>query len=234
MTIEGNAAAVWDLPLRLWHWLLVICVTSACVTGYVGGPWLVWHARSGALLLGLLAFRLVWGCIGSQPARFASFFPTPARLHAYWSGRWRGVGHTPLAALSVLALLTVLGLQVTTGLFATDDSDFAGPLHVLVSKVSGERLTHWHQAAAKVLLGLIALHASAIAFYVWVRGKDLLSPMLSASPPRSRSEADLHIALASWRTVLATALACLVAAGIFNLPLLQAPATAPRTLISDW
>ena len=102
---------VWDLPLRLFHWLLAAAVIAAMLTGQVGGNLMVWHGRLGILIAGLLGFRLAWGIVGSTHSRFASFVRGPAAIIAYLRGHWHGLGHNPLGALSVLGLLTVLGLQ---------------------------------------------------------------------------------------------------------------------------
>ena len=109
---------VWDLPTRLFHWSLAIAVSMALITGLVGGNWMVWHGRIGVVIVGLLAFRLAWGFIGSTHARFVDFFPTPRRLADYVGGAWSRHGHSPLGGLSVLALLGVLSLQVGLGLFS--------------------------------------------------------------------------------------------------------------------
>ena len=118
---------VWDLPTRAFHWSLVAAVTVATVTGTLGGRWMEWHSRAGLLIVGLLSFRLAWGFVGFEHARFASFAPTPTRLRAYLMGQWRGVGHNPLGALSVFALLGILALQAATGLFSNDDIAINGP-----------------------------------------------------------------------------------------------------------
>ena len=81
---------VWDLPLRLFHWSTVIAVLVAVITGeYGGGALADWHGRAGALVMGLLLFRLIWGFTGTTHARFANFFPTPARLASYLKGEWK-------------------------------------------------------------------------------------------------------------------------------------------------
>ena len=102
---------IWDLPTRLFHWLLLLLVVASFVTGWVGGNLIEWHARAGIAITGLLAFRLVWGFVGSTYARFAHFVPGPGRLLTYVRGQWRGLGHNPLGALSVLALLAILIFQ---------------------------------------------------------------------------------------------------------------------------
>ena len=125
---------IWDWPLRLFHWLLVLAVVGSFATGKLGGNLTDWHARLGGLVLGLLVFRLIWGFIGSTHARFANFFPTFSRLALYLRGEWQGVGHNPAGALAIFALLATLALLVATGLFANDDIGFEGPLFHLVDK----------------------------------------------------------------------------------------------------
>jgi cytochrome b len=170
---------VWDLPLRLFHWALVLAISGAVVTGEIGGSWADWHGRTGLLVLGLLVFRVIWGFVGSTHARFASFFPTPSRLIAYLKGVWQGPGHNPLGALSVLALLAVLAAQVATGLFANDDIAFEGPLFHLVDKSLSDELTGWHARIFWGLVSLIGLHVASIAFYARVKKQNLVLPMFT-------------------------------------------------------
>lgn len=170
---------VWDLPLRLFHWSLAAAVTALVVSGTVGGLLIDWHGPIGLLVLGLLVFRLVWGVIGSTYARFAVFVPTPGRVRAYLKGEWEGLGHNPLGALSVLALLGVLALQVATGLFANDDIAFQGPLYVRVGKETSDALTGAHRQLGNLLLALVGLHVAAIVFYQSVLKKRLVQAMLT-------------------------------------------------------
>lgn len=170
---------LWDLPLRVFHWSLVAAVTAAIVTGELGGSWMPWHGRAGLLIVGLLVFRVVWGVLGSATSRFAHFAPSPGRLVAYLRGRWRGIGHNPLGALSVFALLALLSAQVATGLFGNDDIAFAGPLNPLVDDTLGARVTGWHRLLADALFGLLALHLAAIAFHVLVKRHRLVRPMIT-------------------------------------------------------
>ncbi|MCX8086897.1 MAG: cytochrome b/b6 domain-containing protein [Rhodocyclaceae bacterium] len=174
-----DQAYVWDLPTRLFHWLLVVCVIAAFVTAKLGGGFMVWHGRLGLAILGLLVFRLVWGLNGSTYARFANFVRGPRAIRAYLQGDWRGQGHNPLGALSVLALLGTLSLQAATGLFANDDIAFSGYLAPLVADDCSNDLTGLHHLLEKLLMLLIVLHLGAIVFYARVKKLNLVKPMLT-------------------------------------------------------
>lgn len=170
---------LWDLPTRLFHWSLVASVSTALVTGYLGGNLMSLHGQAGLAILGLLAFRIIWGFVGSQPSRFASFAPTPERIRRYLRGQWHGLGHNPLGALSVFAMLGLLAAQVGTGLFATDDIAFTGPLQALVNDELSLRLTGIHHQLATGLLAVLGLHVAAILFYVKVKKENLVKPMVT-------------------------------------------------------
>ncbi|HEX6734994.1 MAG TPA: cytochrome b/b6 domain-containing protein [Azonexus sp.] len=177
--MHSKRLRLWDLPTRLFHWLLVAAVIAAIVSGQLGGNLIVWHGRIGLALVGLLVFRLLWGLCGSTYARFAHFFPSPARVRAYLRGEWREPGHNPLGAVAVFALLGVLGFQVLSGLFANDDIAFTGPLYELVGKELSDRLSGLHHRAATLLYVLLALHLAAIAFYGHVKKNNLVRPMIT-------------------------------------------------------
>src|SRR5206468_2792062 len=137
-----------------------------------------WHIWSGCGILTLLIFRLLWGLVGSSTARFANFVRGPSGVRDYLSGRWSGLGHNPLGALSVLGLLAALAIQVALGLFSEDtDGLYLGPLARLVSSDTSGRVAGLHSFWFNVILGLIALHIGAILFYSW-RGKNLVGPMI--------------------------------------------------------
>jgi cytochrome b len=170
---------LWDLPVRIFHWSLVVAVLVAFVTAKLGGDWMDWHGRAGLAIVGLVTFRVVWGIVGSTHARFLSFAPTPSRLRAYLTGRWHGVGHNPLGALSVFGLLALLAVQAGTGLFSNDDIAFDGPLSGLIEKARSDSLTGLHHQLSNVLLVLLGLHILAIAFYLLVKKHDLIKPMLT-------------------------------------------------------
>ena len=170
---------VWDLPTRLFHWLLVVLMIGVFVTGLEGGNLIVWHGRLGVAIAGLLAFRLVWGFVGSTYARFAHFVPGPGRIKAYLKGEWEGLGHNPLGALSVLALLAVATFQVVSGLVSNDDIAVEGPLYVLVSKDTSDWLTGLHRLNIWLIGALVALHVAAVLFYVHVKKDNLVKPMIT-------------------------------------------------------
>lgn len=170
---------VWDLPLRLFHWLLAAAVIASLASGQIGGNLMVWHERLGVLIAGLLGFRLAWGLTGSTYARFASFVRGPAVIRAYLRGEWHGLGHNPLGALSVLGLLTAVGLQTAGGLFANDDIAFQGPLYGLVSKEISDWIAGLHRKGFWLVLLLVGLHLAAIAFHLGVKKDNLLRPMLT-------------------------------------------------------
>jgi cytochrome b len=212
-------AEVWDLPTRLFHWLLA---------ALVGFSWwsaenrhLEWHIWSGIAIFTLLVFRLLWGLFGSSTARFANFVRGPRHVHAYVTGTrsWSGPGHTPLGALSVLALLLVTAAQVGLGLFASDEDGLnQGPLAALVSNAASDTASQIHGVLFYVLLALIALHVAAILFYRLVRGKKLVMPMITGGAQLDPGVAPMRPAKA-WVAVLCL----LVAIGIARWVVAGAP-----------
>ena len=184
-----NTVRIWDLPTRLFHWLLAVSVIGLIVTAKVGGDAMNWHFRLGYVVFALLLFRLMWGFVGGRWSRFASFFPTPARLGRYLRGRARPedhAGHNPLGAFSVLAMLLVLAAQVGTGLFSDDDIAFAGPLTGLVAGSTVRAASSYHKDVGQLLvIGLVALHLLAIAFYFFAKRKNLVRPMVTGNKTRA-------------------------------------------------
>ena len=169
---------IWDLPTRIFHWSLPLLVVASFVSAQIGGNAMVWHGRFGGGVLALLAFRLAWGLFGSTYARFPTFVRGPQAIAAYLRGEWKGVGHSPLGALFVLAMLLVLGVQGLTGLLANDDIAFQGPYAILVSGDTSTWFTSLHKTNFWVLGLLIATHLGVIAFYALVKRDNLIQPML--------------------------------------------------------
>jgi len=204
-----HTVRVWDLPTRLFHWSLVATTIALVATAKLGGNAMEWHLRLGYVMLALLVFRLVWGLVGGRWSRFASFLYSPTRLWRYLRGGGEDdVGHSPLGALSVFALLAVLLLQVGSGLVSDDEIAFAGPLTRFVPGSVVGQATWYHKDVGQYLLyALVGLHLLAILFYVLVRKRTLVRPMLGgdkqlprpASPSRddmaSRAGAAVVLAL---------------------------------------
>jgi cytochrome b len=181
---EPVPAVVWDLPTRIFHWLLVGLVAASFVTGKAGGNAMVLHAWSGSAILTLLVFRLLWGVVGSGPSRFSSFLAGPRTVYRYAGTLFRRDAaphftHNPLGGWSVAAMLLVLLVQAGTGLFADDDIAFAGPLAASVGRAVRYRLTSIHLFNQEVLIGLIALHLAAVLFHLVYKRENLITPMIT-------------------------------------------------------
>lgn len=175
---------VWDLPVRLTHWALVACVIALYATGEYGWLSLEWHFRFGYLLLALVLFRLVWGLVGSEHARFADFVRGPRSVIAYVRNWNRGeqphkLGHNPLGALAIVAMLALLLTQAISGLFSNDEIEWYGPLSERISVEASAWWTDWHHLIQKLLLALIVLHLLAIAAYRFIKRDNLITPMLT-------------------------------------------------------
>ncbi len=206
---------VWDLPIRLGHWLLPVLVGASWATAEWG--LLDWHRRSGYAILTVVLFRLFWGFVGSTPARFSDFVHGPAVVLSYArslrvrAGHALVIGHNPMGGWSVLALLTALLVQTTTGLFSVDtDGLESGPLSYLISFRSGRLLAEIHEISFNVLMGLVLLHLAAVAYYTLVRHEALVPAMLNGRKPLPADAArDLRFA-SPWRAVLGIAVAMLL------------------------
>lgn len=216
---SSRPVRVWDLPTRLFHWALALAVVGLVISGHVGGNALVWHMRLGLAVLALLLFRLVWGLVGGRWSRFASFVYAPASVLRYLRGQARPgdhfeVGHNPLGALSVLALLALLAVQVASGLVADDEIATTGPLNRFVASATGLAATAWHKGPGQwLLIALVALHVAAIALYRR-RGKNLVTPMLTGDkplPPSVPASADSQATRLLALAVVALAAAAAVA-----------------------
>jgi hypothetical protein len=180
---------VWDLPIRLFHWLLVICIVGSFISVNLGGNAIEWHAYFGYSVLTLLIFRIIWGFIGSTHARFSSFLPSKASVLNYLSGNYpRVLGHNPLGALSVFALLFVLCVQVFTGLFVDDEIAFQGPLAKYVPGWVVSFLSEIHEGNQVLIYTFISIHIAAIFYYRKFKGEDLIRPMLSGDKEIDPSE----------------------------------------------
>lgn len=178
-----HAVRIWDLPTRLFHWSLALCVVGLIVTGTIGGGWMNWHMRLGYAVLTLLLFRLVWGFIGGHWSRFGSFLYSPVSLVQHLRGQsppGHTAGHSPLGALSVFALLLILLAQVGTGLISDDEIATFGPLVRFVSGDTVSAATGYHKDVGKLLIfALVGLHVLAILVYKFAKHQALTRAMVT-------------------------------------------------------
>src|SRR3954464_15596108 len=174
---------VWDLPVRIVHWLLVLGIAGSYVTHKLGVEYFRYHLWCGYLVLVLAAFRILWGFVGTRHARFGSFVRGPRGTLAYLRGLGRGVaetpGHNPLGAWMVVLLLAALLTQALTGLFSNDEIFNTGPLYGYVSDPTSLALTSWHRRLFDWILVAVALHVLAVLAHRLVAGHDLIRPMFS-------------------------------------------------------
>lgn len=201
---------VWDGLLRLAHWSFPLLIAMMWWTAE-NDKWAL-HRRTGLVLLGVLAFRVVWGFIGPETARFSHFVTGPGTVLAYLRGEpgaGPAIGHSPVGGWSTIALIGAMLLQASLGLFSGDPYDgMTGPLNPLVGVMLADTITDWHETFFNVLLGLIVLHLAAITYYA-VRGQDLVSPMVGGARPPL--EGVTGIGPLPWGRAL---LACGLAAGL--------------------
>ena len=175
---------VWDGPVRLFHWLLVLLFAFMFFTGKVKGDWMEWHMRAGYAILALVLFRILWGFVGSTYARFSSFLAGPSACIAFARKLLArtpapSAGHNPLGGWMVVALLLALLFQVGTGLFANDDVLIEGPLAALVSKTLSDQLTSWHYWNVNLLLALAAAHVIAVLYHAGFMKENLIGAMFT-------------------------------------------------------
>jgi cytochrome b len=175
---------VWDVPERLFHWLLALLVIVSLVSAKIGGNAMQYHLLSGYTVLALVLFRVLWGFFGGTHARFSSFLRGPAAVIAYLRGLIRSRtgqqhSHNPAGAWAVVLVLAMLLAQAGTGLFANDDIAAEGPLAKLVSKALSDRVTGFHHLNAKLLYALVGLHVSAMVFHFFYNRENLLKPIVT-------------------------------------------------------
>jgi len=207
---------VWDAPVRLVHWLLVFLVAFSWWTAEEGE--MQWHYWSGLAIVGLLVFRVYWGFAGPETARFGSFVTGPGAVLSYTGKLFKPdyratFGHNPLGALSVIAILLALIVQVGLGLFASDtDGLESGPLSPYVSYEFSKDAGDLHEDAFNILLILIGLHIAAIVFYLLVKRINLIGPMITGSRKAGGVEGPASgiAPVPVWRFLTGVALAVLV------------------------
>jgi cytochrome b len=219
----ATAVAVWDLPVRLFHWTLVVLVSLLIVTGLNGGDALQWHMWFGQALLALLLFRVVWGFAGSVNARFRSFVRGPGAVLAYARSlvvppHAAHPTHNPLGGWMVILLLVALLVQATTGLFTNDDILWDGPLAQRVTQETSNAMSWFHRRFWWVVVTLVLAHIAAVIAYLVVLDENLVWPMMSGEktlpPGVARPE---HAAASLGRAAVIAAASGLVVWGLLAL-----------------
>jgi cytochrome b len=211
---DEQTARVWDLPVRIIHWSLLLAVVGAWLTRELEGDWFAWHTRFGYAVFVLVVMRILWGFLGTRHARFVHFVRGPRGVIDYLKGSSTNLaGHNPLGALMILTLLSMLLVQAITGLFANDQVFETGPLFGYVTIETSDRLTTLHKQLFDWIVVAIAVHIAAAFFYLWVRRENLILPMITGRKP-----ADVvpeHERISSSKLWLAVVMASMVGAGLF-------------------
>lgn len=172
MESDSQKVKVWDLPLRLFHWILVVSVAVALLSAEEGSPLNSWHVLSGWVVAILIGFRLVWGFIGGEHSRFSDFI-RPSRVGDHVAQLVRGhsepsLGHNPLGAVAVVVLLALAALTVWSGAFG------------------GEAAEDLHEIAGWSLLALVGVHVLAVVFMSLLDKENLVRAMITGSKPADR------------------------------------------------
>jgi len=177
------AIRVWDWPVRLVHWAMVLLLIALLITANIGGNAMAWHMRAGEAMLALVLFRVTWGFAGSRHARFTSFVRGPRAVISYARSILRPphelhIGHNPLGGWMVIALLLALLFQTGTGLFTNDDVLTEGPLVRLITKDLSDTITGLHHRNAWIVIALATAHIGAVLFYLIALKENLIKPMV--------------------------------------------------------
>ena len=208
---SNRPVQIWDLPIRLFHWLTVLLVAGAYVTERFN--WIDWHVRIGETLFALVLFRLLWGCFGSETARFRSFVASPAAAWVHLRHVFRReadlqVGHNPAGGWMVLLLLALLFVETLSGIYVYNEVADEGPLSAWVPASIANAISTVHAMGWYVLIAAVALHVGAIVLYAVAKGNNLLRPMLTGRKPLPASIRAPRRAPV-WRALLALAAAAL-------------------------
>lgn len=212
---------IWDLPTRIFHWVLVICLAALWYTAESEGEYIDLHMKLGYVVLGLLIFRCCWGIFGTTHARFANFLPTPTSLKQYLRENKSFPGHNPLGALMVLALLLLIIAQAASGLFIDDDIFSAGPYNGVLSGELEALMNTIHHNAFDIILAAAAIHVLAVIYYLKVKNKNLIKPMFTGKKPAQDVEQSDSIKHS--KLVLAAIIAVATVVFVYWLVVLNAP-----------
>lgn len=188
---------VWDAPVRVFHWLMVLSFAGAYLTSE-GEAWKLVHITLGYTMAGLVAFRIVWGLMGTRYARFSAFIRGPKAVSRYVGSMLRGqpehhLGHNPAGAVAIVLLLVL-----TLGIVATGWASY--------NELAGGWVGEVHGAAANVMLGVIGVHVAGVVVASWLHKENLVGSMINGRKPGLPQNA----VRSAWRTVSALMLAAVL------------------------
>jgi cytochrome b len=181
---------IWDAPVRVFHWLMVLCFAGAYISAE-SERWRLLHVTLGYTLAGLVAFRIVWGLIGPRTARFDNFVRGPAAVARYVGALLRGkpehhTGHNPAGALAIVGLLGLGAVIAATG-------------WALFNDVGGEWIEEGHELAANAMLALVGVHVAGVVLASLMHGENLIGAMFTGRKAASPAEG----LRSAWRSVAA-------------------------------
>ena len=206
---------IWDLPLRIFHWLFAFTVIASWYTSDQDNDLIELHMQLGYFALGLLVFRVLWGFVGTKHSLFTSFIPTPKRLVLYIKNLSNNriesnVGHNPLGSLMVILMILLISLQAISGLFINDDVFSSGPYYESVSKDIEKIMVFLHHNVFDFMIAAIILHLVAIGYYVRIKKQSLILPMITGKKAEK-----INNTLEIKHSKLWTALLVVIVAAIF-------------------
>jgi len=182
---------IWDLPLRIFHWLFACTIIASWYTSDQDNDLIELHMQLGYFALGLIIFRILWGLVGTKHSLFISFVPSPKILISYiknFSSKNDEIsaGHNPLGSLMVILMIVLVSLQAVSGLFINDDVFSSGPYYDSVSKEVEQVMMFLHHNVFDFMIAAIALHLLAIAYYVRVKKQSIILPMITGKKPADK------------------------------------------------
>ena len=213
---EPKEALVWDRPTRIFHWILVVLVVVCYLSGRNNRFDI--HIPAGQALLVLIVARILWGFMGSAPSRFRAFVRPAWEITAYLPTMLRRapdgrMGHNPVGGLSIVAMLLVLAVQASLGLFAVDvDGLNEGPLSFLASYDAAREAAELHVMVVDGLLILVGLHITAVLFHLFYKRENLTRAMLTGRAQLAAGQTPPHL-VPDRRALLALALAAVIVLG---------------------
>jgi cytochrome b len=217
---------IWDLPLRIFHWLFACTVIASWYTSDQDNDLIDIHMKLGYFALGLLVFRILWGFVGTKHSLFSSFFPTPNRLRLYIADIRNNqiknsTGHNPLGSLMVFLMIFLISLQAISGLFINDDVFSSGPYYDSVSKEVEQVMMFLHHNVFDFMIAAIVMHLLAIAYYVRIKKQSLILPMITGK--KLENLVNVKDKIKHSKILLAVLLVIAVTAFIYWLVVLNAP-----------